>query len=116
MGGGSDCSLMVESELKCGSETSDPSRLITGSKAIVSNRGVMASAVSFVEPEGDLKPSVVSGTDEGGFLGANKSALPDPIPLPETGKGRVALERGFAPTGTRGDLIAKVDFEVSNAM
>jgi hypothetical protein len=115
MGGGSDWSLMVESELRCGSETSDPARLMTGSKAIVSSRGVIASAVSSVDPEGDLKPSVASGTDEGGFLGADRSALPDPVPLPETGNGRVALERGFVMAGTRGDLIAMVDLGVSEA-
>jgi len=72
---------MVKSELMWESETSDPSRLIAGSRAIVSMRGVMASAVSSVEPEGDLKLCAASGTDDGGFRGADKSVLPDLVSL-----------------------------------
>jgi hypothetical protein len=61
--------------------TSDPSRLIAGSRLIVSSRGVIASAVSSVEPEGDLNPCVARGTDADGALVAERSALLDGVPL-----------------------------------
>jgi hypothetical protein len=55
--------------------------LIAGSRPIVSSRGVIASAVSSVEPEGDLKPCAASGTDVGGALVAERSTLLDGAPL-----------------------------------
>jgi hypothetical protein len=67
--------------LEAGSVTSDPSRLIAGSRPIVSIRGVIASAVSSVEPEGDLRPCVARATEAGGALVAERSALLDGAPL-----------------------------------
>jgi hypothetical protein len=48
---------------------------------MVSSRGVIASAVSSVDPEGDLRPWVASGTDAGGTLVADRSAVPGAVPL-----------------------------------
>jgi len=47
------------------SVTSDPSRRMIGSRPMAPSRGVIASAVSSVEPEGDRRLCVASGTDVG---------------------------------------------------
>jgi len=92
---------------------SDPSRLIAGSRPTVSNRGVTASVVSSVEPEGDLRPCVARGTDAGGALAAERSVLLDGAPLVWAGNGRVPVDLGLAVLGTSGDLTSRVDLGVS---